>query len=57
MLGKSPIKWRQHLDMTTAVNWDIKHQFKQTKIAILAGKNPILQGSVLTKIIFASNLL
>ena len=26
MLGKSPIKWRQHPDMTTAVDWDVKHQ-------------------------------
>ena len=31
MLGKSPIKWRQHPDMTIAVDWDIKHQIKQTK--------------------------
>ena len=22
--------WRQHPDMTVAVDWDIKHQFKQT---------------------------
>ena len=32
MLDKSPIKWRQRLDMTIAVNWDVKHQFKQTKL-------------------------
>ena len=32
MLGKSPIKWRQRLDMTIAVDWDVKHQFKQTKL-------------------------
>ena len=32
MLGKSPIKWRQCPDMTFAVDWDIKHQFKQTNI-------------------------
>ena len=31
ILGKSPIKWRQHPDMTFAVDWDVKHQFKQTK--------------------------
>ena len=31
MLGKSPIKWRQRPDMTIAVDWDVKHQFKQTK--------------------------
>ena len=30
MLGKSPIKWRQRPDMTIAVDWDVKHQFKQT---------------------------
>ena len=30
MLGKSPMKWRQRLDMTFAVDWDVKHQFKQT---------------------------
>ena len=30
MLGKSPIKWRQCPDMTTAVDMDIKHQLKQT---------------------------
>ena len=30
MLGKSPIKWRQCPDMTIAVDWDVKHQFKQT---------------------------
>ena len=29
-LGKSPIKWRQRPDMTLAVDWDVKHQFKQT---------------------------
>ena len=30
MLVKSPIKLRQHPDMTIAVDWDVKHQFKQT---------------------------
>ena len=30
MLGKSPIKWRQRPDMNIAVDWDVKHQFKQT---------------------------
>ena len=30
ILGKSPIKWRQRPDMTFAVDWDVKHQFKQT---------------------------
>ena len=29
MLGKSPIKWRQHPDITIAVDWDVKHQFEQ----------------------------
>ena len=27
--GKSPIKWRQRPDMTIAVDWDVKHLFKQ----------------------------
>ena len=31
ILGKSPIKWRQRPDMTLAVDWDVKHQLKQTK--------------------------
>ena len=35
MLGKSPIKWRQRPDMTFAVDWDVKHQFKQTNKNIL----------------------
>ena len=30
MLGKSPIKWRQHPDRINAVDWDVKHQSKQT---------------------------
>ena len=30
ILGKSPIKWRQRPDMTLSVDWDVKHQFKQT---------------------------
>ena len=29
MLGKSPIKWRQHPDMNIAVDWDVKHQVKK----------------------------
>ena len=32
MLGKSPIKWRLCPDMTLAVDWDVKHQFKQTNL-------------------------
>ena len=32
ILGKSPIKRRQRPNMTIAVNWDVKHQFKQTNI-------------------------
>ena len=31
VLGKSPIKWRQRPDMTLAVDWDVKHLFKQGK--------------------------
>ena len=30
LLGKSLIRWRQRPDMTVAVDWDVKHQFKQT---------------------------
>ena len=30
ILDKSPVKWRKRLDMTIAVDWDVKHQFKQT---------------------------
>ena len=32
MLGKSPIKYRQRPDMTIAVDWGVKHQFKQIQI-------------------------
>ena len=32
MLGKSPMKLGQRPDVAIAVNWDVKHQFKQTKI-------------------------
>ena len=35
MLGKSPIKWRQRPDMTIAVDWDVKHLFKQTNKSML----------------------
>ena len=31
ILDKSPIKWKQRRDMTLAVDWDVKLQFKQTK--------------------------
>ena len=30
ILGYNPIKWRQCPDMTIAVDWDVKNQFKQT---------------------------
>ena len=30
MFGRSLIKWRQHPDMTIAVDWDVKHQLKET---------------------------
>ena len=32
MLGKNPIKRMQRPDMTIAVDWDLKHQFKQIQI-------------------------
>ena len=35
MLGKSPIKWRQRPDMTIAVDWDVKHQFKKNKKMVI----------------------
>ena len=35
ILGKSPIKWRQRPDMTLAVDWDVKHQLKQTNKQVL----------------------
>ena len=35
MLGKSPIKCRQRPDMTIAVDWVVKHQFKQTNQMVL----------------------
>ena len=30
MTGKSPIIWGKRPDMIIAVDWDVKHQFKQT---------------------------
>ena len=30
IFDKSSIKWRQHLDMTVAVDWDVKPQIKLT---------------------------
>ena len=35
--GKSPIKRMQLPDMTIAVDWDVKHQFKQTNKKFLSG--------------------
>ena len=39
MLGKSPFKWRHlnggNVDMIIAVDWDVKHQFKQAKTILL----------------------
>ena len=32
MLSNGPIKWTQRPDMIIAVDWDVKHQFKQTNI-------------------------
>ena len=31
LLHKSPIKWRQHSDMTIFIDWDAKLYLKQTK--------------------------
>ena len=45
MLGKSPTKWRQRPDMIIAVDWDVKHQFKQTnKPSINLIHRTMLQG-------------
>ena len=30
MVDKIPIKWRQRPEMNTAVDWDVKHHFKQS---------------------------
>ena len=30
IVGKSPTKWKQRPDKTVAVDWDVRHQFKQT---------------------------
>ena len=38
ILGKNPIKWRQCPNMTFAVDWDVKHQFKQTNTERLITK-------------------
>ena len=32
VLGRSSIKWMQRLDMAIAVDWDVKHQMKQTYV-------------------------
>ena len=32
IFGTCPIKWWQRPDMTIAVDWDVKHQFKQKHI-------------------------
>ena len=29
MVGRCPIKWKQHPDMTMAIDWDTKPNFKQ----------------------------
>ena len=33
-LGTSPIKWGQSPDMTIAVDYNVKHQFKQTALQV-----------------------
>ena len=32
ILGKTSIQWRQRPDMTIALDWGVKHQFKQTSL-------------------------
>ena len=39
MLGKIHIKYRQRPDMTIAVDWDVKHQFKQKRACWLIDEN------------------
>ena len=41
ILGECPIKWRQHPHMTTAVDWYVKHQFKQTNKQSISVHFPI----------------
>ena len=41
ILGKSPVKWRQHPNMTLAVDWDVKHQSRQ-EVAKVVGDFSIL---------------
>ena len=36
LLGKGPIKWRLRPDMTIAVDWDVKHQLKQTNKTLIS---------------------
>ena len=55
MLGKSPIKWRQRPDMTTAVDWDVKHKFKQIDIRKTRPYNvyPLIPHSLIIKLGYA----
>ena len=51
MLGKSPIKWRQRPDMTFAVDWDVKHQLKHSKLCVFLRRSwvfssPLIAASV-----------
>ena len=48
MLGKSPIKWRQHPD------WDIKHQFKQSLTNVSGvGSSPALATCKTSQVLLA----
>ena len=44
-MGKSPIKWRQRPNMTIAVDWDVKHQFKQTNKQFFFQNTCIIAGN------------
>ena len=50
---KSPIKCRQRPDMTIAVDWDVKHQFKQTKKKLL---NSTLQNLLRDKLSWTNQI-
>ena len=49
MLGKSLIKWKQRPDIIIAVDWDVKHQFKQTNILCVTLTQPGTQPTIFTE--------
>ena len=49
MLGKSLIKWKQRPDIIIAVDWDVKHQFKQANILCVTLTQPGTQPTIFTE--------